>query len=177
MPETQVSTRELKHSPSIVVGVSTEIPHSSNLTPISFGNWHIYFKEQQVEVTTQNTVQFGTPPIKQPSRWTGATSSVVKNWISVSRGRSLDGNLVIFNQHCCQSMLCPRKDNLIYSLYKLVYINCPDGHERGARARRIGPHCIVYILDSPGLWTETYLVNHYTMYSRPTTVNMHSDSH
>ena len=109
-------------------GFSTEIPHSSNLTPINFGNWHICFNEQQEEETTQNTVQFGTPPIKQPSRWTGATSSVVKNWISVSRGRSLDGNLVIFNQHCCQSMLCPRKDNLIYSRHKLVCINYPHGH-------------------------------------------------
>jgi len=110
-------------------GVSTEIPVSSNLIPISFGNWHICFKEQEVEVTTSNTVQFDTPPIKQPCSWTGTTSPVMKNWISVFRGRSLDGNLVVFNQHCCQSMLCPRKDNLIYSLHKLVYINYPDGHE------------------------------------------------
>jgi hypothetical protein len=74
-----------------------DIPHSSNLTPIIFGNWHICFKEHEVEVTTPNTVQLGTPPIKKPCRWTGATSLVVKNWISVFRGRSMDDNLVLFN--------------------------------------------------------------------------------
>jgi len=55
-------------------GGSTDIPHPSNLTRISFGNRHICFKEQEVEVTTPNTVHFGTPPIKKPCRWTGVTS-------------------------------------------------------------------------------------------------------
>jgi len=78
-------------------GDSMDIPHSSNLTPIIFGNWHICFKEHEVEETTPNIVQLGTPPIKKPCRWTGATSLVVKNWISVFRGRSMDDNLVLFN--------------------------------------------------------------------------------
>jgi len=38
-------------------GVSTEIPHSSNLTPINFGNWHICFKEQQVYAIWYTTNQ------------------------------------------------------------------------------------------------------------------------
>jgi len=106
-------------------GVSTETPQCSKRSPTSPGNWHTFCKEHEVEVMEGDNVPFST----QYTTNKRDVSIDQHDQISceqlefVFHGRSLDDNLAVFKQHCCQPMLVPRHHNLPYSRHKVDYTN------------------------------------------------------